>query len=470
MPKSRSRKRGGPPPQRPQAGRRPVQEAAPVATPAAGAQSGNPFADARAFQPLPAGAPLPVLPPEEVSERIESLDFLRGFAVMGILIANVVMFALPDITAVNPFAWGMTSTADMGAWLFTFLFVDGKMRALFALMFGASMLLVMESAETRGEDGLAAHRRRMWALLPIGIAHFVLLWSGDILVQLAIAGLVGTRLARMEQLSLLKWGLGLIALQWVMALGVALSPYWVRSAGLAAGASADSLASWRAYADALGIAPSATVAASLSVHASGYGAIVLDRLTHLSESAFVILWLGLVETLGFMAFGMAMLKGGFLAGQWTVSQYRSTWLRAWLVGLLPMAGLGAWVLISRDPLAAQASVIGWSVPLRLPITIGYAALMMLLCDGFMRGWLREAIISVGRLALSAYLLSSLVMTTLFYGYGGNLFGSMGRFKLLLVAIVANAGLLLVCWLWRRQWGQGPVERLWRRMARGVAKN
>jgi uncharacterized protein len=131
-----------------------------------------------------------------------------------------------------------------------------------------------------------------------------------------------------------------------------------------------------------------------------------------------------------------------------------------------MVGLAAWIVSSGDPLAAQASILGWSLPLRLPLAVGHAALAMLLCDGLVRGWLRDAVIAVGRLALSAYLLTSLIMTTLFYGYGAALYGTLGRAALLAVAAGATGLLLLVCWGWRRQFGQGPIERLWRLAARG----
>ncbi len=464
MPKSRSRKRGPQSPRRTDKG-----GTAPVPASSSGARvavaPGSAFADAEATRP-PVLPDLPVFTPDEVSERIVSLDFLRGLAVIGILFANLVAFGLPNIAGANPFAIGMTSGADVAAWLLTFLLVDGKMRALFSLMFGASMLLVMESAETRGQDGLAAHRRRMVMLIPIGLAHYALLWDGDILVQLAIAGLIGTRLARLDQLALLKWGLGLIALQWVLAMVAVLPPYWLRAAADAAGASPASIAAWRAYADVLGIAPSAAVAADIAVHQSGYGVILMARLSHVGQAVLDLLHFGLIETLGFMAFGMAMLKGGFLAGQWDRAQYRATWLRAWLVGLVPMAGLAGWVLASRDPVTAQAVAIGWSVPLRLPTAIGHAALAMLLCDGLVRGWLRDAIVALGRLALSGYLLSSLLMTTLFYGYGLALYGSLGRAALLGIAAAGAAVLLAMAWLWHRRLGQGPAERVWRAMARG----
>jgi uncharacterized protein len=174
----------------------------------------------------------------------------------------------------------------------------------------------------------------------------------------------------------------------------------------------------------------------------------------------------LPELLAFMALGMAMLKGGFLSGQWTAEQYRATWRRAYLVGLVPMAGLAAWVLIARDPLAAEAAGFGWSVPLRLPLAAAHAALALGLAIRFPENAVVGAVRAVGRMALSNYLLCSLVATTLFYGYGVGLFGRLDRAALLLCALAGWVIMLSWSTLWRRHWRQGPAEWLWRRLARG----
>ncbi len=152
------------------------------------------------------------------SNRIDALDFLRGLAVMGILLANMVAIGLPSAAQLSPFTLGVDGPLDMAAWAFNFLFVDGKFRALFAIMFGASMLLVMESAELDGRDGFAVHRKRMIWLAAFGIAHHLLIWSGDILLPLAVAGLIATALVRYDTLGLIKWALGLLALQWAIDL------------------------------------------------------------------------------------------------------------------------------------------------------------------------------------------------------------------------------------------------------------
>jgi uncharacterized protein len=402
------------------------------------------------------------------SNRIDALDFLRGLAVMGILLANVVAIGLPAAAQLSPFTLGVHGPLDLAAWAFNFLFVDGKFRALFAMMFGASTLLVMESAELDGRDGFAAHRKRMIWLAIFGVAHHLLIWSGDILLPLALAGLIGMALVRYDTLSLIKWALGLLALQWAIDLVAVLPPFALRSAALAPGASADLVARWRELSDAFEGAGSGAVGADVALHSSGYGMILAARAREFGRDFINIMLFVLPELLAFMALGMAMLKGGFLSGQWTEEQYRATWRRAYVVGLVPMMGLAAWVLIAGDPLAAEAAGFGWSLPLRLPLAAAHAALALAFATRFPDHMLVGLVRAVGRMALSNYLLCSLVATTLFYGYGAGLFARFDRSALLLGAI--GGWVIMMAWstLWRRRWRQGPAEWLWRRLARGKA--
>ena len=114
--------------------------------------------------------------------RIAPLDGLRGAAVMGILLMNIAAFALPQAAYVNPLADRGAGAADLAVWAIMFALVDGKMRAIFSILFGAGIVLVLRKAEEAGQDGASIHFRRMGALLAIGVLHFFLIWWGDILV------------------------------------------------------------------------------------------------------------------------------------------------------------------------------------------------------------------------------------------------------------------------------------------------
>ena len=141
--------------------------------------------------------------------RIATLDIVRGVAVMGILAMNIVDFAMPTQAYMNPAAYGTHSTADLAAWIFAFIFIDGKMRGLFSLLFGASMLLVIEGAEAKGENATAIHYRRMLWLGAIGLLHYYLIWHGDILFCYAVAGMVASFFYQKSPQSLIVWGFGI---------------------------------------------------------------------------------------------------------------------------------------------------------------------------------------------------------------------------------------------------------------------
>src|SRR5688500_17884960 len=109
-------------------------------------------------------------------ERIITLDILRGVAVMGILAMNIVGFSMPEPAYSSPLAYGGSTGIDLFVWTFNFILIDGKMRGLFSLLFGASMLLVVERAAAKGENEACIHYRRMTWLLLFGLALLYFLW------------------------------------------------------------------------------------------------------------------------------------------------------------------------------------------------------------------------------------------------------------------------------------------------------
>ncbi|WP_420893868.1 DUF418 domain-containing protein, partial [Sphingomonas sanguinis] len=139
-----------------------------------------------------ADGPDPIPTPVETSprERLLTLDALRGVAVMAILLANLPGFALPGPAYSNPLAWGGARGADLVAWFLTEIFVNGRMRGLFSMLFGASTLLILTRADAAGRNGAALHLRRMAVLFLFGMAHLTFIWSGDILAHYALVGVI----------------------------------------------------------------------------------------------------------------------------------------------------------------------------------------------------------------------------------------------------------------------------------------
>src|SRR5687767_11103114 len=140
-------------------------------------------------------------------ERIVTLDFVRGIAVLGILFPNVVAHGYPFLAYYWPDGLTGGSTAlDRWVWLFQFVLIDGKLRGLFTLLFGAGIYLFMERAWTRGATRRLQARRLFWLAL-FGLAHFYLIWFGDILFLYAVSGFAVLAMIGWQTKTQLKVGL-----------------------------------------------------------------------------------------------------------------------------------------------------------------------------------------------------------------------------------------------------------------------
>ena len=147
----------------------------------------------------------PTLAPVRFEERISALDTVRGFALLGILVMNILGFGLPDAASWNPAAAGGSTGWNLFTWALTEVLADGKMRAIFSLVFGASVLLLVEriSRKGTGVDVADIHYRRMLWLLLFGLIHAYLIWFGDILFPYALMGLLLFPLRKLSPRALL---------------------------------------------------------------------------------------------------------------------------------------------------------------------------------------------------------------------------------------------------------------------------
>ncbi|HEX8640043.1 MAG TPA: DUF418 domain-containing protein [Allosphingosinicella sp.] len=397
--------------------------------------------------------------------RIAALDVVRGVAVMGILAMNIVAFAMPFAAYMNPLAFGMESWADMASWVFSFIFIDGKMRGLFSLLFGASMLLVMERAEAAGQSPARVHYSRMVWLLVFGLIHFYFIWYGDILSGYALIGMIAFFFRGLPPKKLAVWGSVFILVELLVVVCFAFHIDQLRDAAWAPGADAAAAREWLELEKQFGVPSQAVLAEKMAMFHGPWLGLVHDRLLERwSEPFAALLYFGW-ETLAYMLFGMAALKTGFFRGQWRAIDY----FKVVAVGLavtVPAYALLAWVVADEGfsiPMIF-AIVIGATGLFRPLMVVAYAALFILIARG--RGPLVQRIGAAGRAAFTNYLGTSLLMTTLFYGYGLGLFGELSRVELWLVVVPMWALMLLWSKPWLDRYRYGPLEWLWRSLARG----
>jgi uncharacterized protein len=390
--------------------------------------------------------------------RVASLDLIRGVAVLGILAINIAGFAGPSAGTLSPNLPLPTGPWDEAAFALSFVLFEGKMRALFAILFGASMALFIDKAEADGRDGDMLQAARLGWLLLFGVLHYVLLWWGDILFAYAACGFILLLLHRLPARLL---GAGAAALFVVLHLAGMLEtmPMVTAEELVRLGqASADQAAAVARYHGYLATAARQEIAQ----YTGSFGHILAIKLR---DHPF---WLvqgvgdGFGEFLPMMVLGLVLQRRGFFAGNW-----RPTWMLTLGLGST-LAGLGAtlaalaWLWPRHFPPIAMDAALRYSLALpHLCMALGYAALLVLATPWLACTRLGRRIADAGRMAFSNYLATTMGMTALFYGWGLGLFGRVG--PLVQWAFVLLGWALMLAWSspWLRHWRRGPLEWLWR---------
>ena len=403
------------------------------------------------------------LPAGETAKRIITLDVIRGIAVMGIFSVNVIAFAFIFPAYMNPAAAGGHQGVDLATWLINFVLIDGKMRSLFSMLFGASMLLVIERAVAAGRSGRATHFRRMIVLALFGLAHFYFIWFGDILFLYAVIGMIAFLFIRKRPKSLLIWAAGFFLLNAAM---MAASSAYFQAADKeahAADATPAEIKEWN-KAIAWGAQSEEKTKRDIVIHRGS----AVERAEHMLTNRLLEPFGSLIffgpETLALMLLGMAGYKSGFLTGEWSDRRYRSIAVWTLAIGALASAVL-AWMTWRSNfylPLVFLNMVVA-QLPFRIMMAIGYAALIIVVFREASR--VRDRFAAVGRAAFTNYLGTSILGVLIFYGDGLALYQRLSRFEAWLT--VPLIWLLMLAWSkpWLDRFHYGPFEWLWRSLAR-----
>lgn len=408
--------------------------------------------------------------PAALPPRLTELDAIRGLAVMGILLMNIISFSMPFGAYVNPLSWGGTSVADMTVWTVNQLLFEGRMRGLFALLFGVSALLVMERGDARdavgGGNGTAIHMRRMVALALLGFLHSVLIWDGDILLHYALLGLLIPFLRPLppgKSLALAATLLIVTTIAWSVAMGGAL---YLEHQANGVGVSPGVIEQARVMMEGFPVPGDAGDVADLELLRGGYGPILAHRFGNAPGLIYDLLYFLGPETLSFMMIGMALWQTGFFTGGWDDRQLKRLMIWCYAISMPVLALLTWWAFASGfDPIVMMGDFVAWAVPFRVIGAVGHLALAMLIVRRLQGSAMVARIAATGRMALSNYLATSIVMTTVFYGYGFGLFGQVERAPLYGFVIAMWAAMLLWSKPWLDRFAYGPFEWLWRSLSR-----
>lgn len=367
-------------------------------------------------------------------------------------------FAAPTSATYSPNLPQPGSPADNWAFAVMLVVFEGKMRALFSILFGASLLLFVDRQDQQGRDGTILQVRRLLWLALFGWLHFALLWDGDVLFLYACVGLGALFLRRTppEQLVILALPLFLVWQAWGIA-------SWMPSAILEQQASQSAATDQqrRDYAK-IAVEKRREDQADMVNSLSTYSSEVQSRQADHPGYPLAILAAFWGETLSYIMIGMALLGSGFFAGHWPRRRMALLSIGATATGLAATLAFAAWAHPRGYPEMAMHMAITYllSIP-HLLTALGYAALLVLAAPRLLATGLGKRIEAAGRMAFSNYIACTIVMCAIFYGWGLGLFGRFGAAERWLFVLLGWLAMLGWSRWWLQRFRQGPLEWLWR---------
>lgn len=390
--------------------------------------------------------------PIATAERIEILDILRGFAVLGILAVNAIAFAWPGLMSFRtmdvPFS--MEGANRVAVWVVD-VFFHNKHRTLFSMLFGISVYLVGGERSDRARGALL--RRRLLFLALFGLIHGLALWFGDILLLYAWSGLFMMLARSWSPAKLMRVGLLLIA-----AVGL------VEFGAEAAGALFRPDAGSAEFARQLAMAKAETLDTIAAVRSGWRGAMVENlKMWALVQGGSLLVYV--FATVGLMMVGLSLFKTGFLAGRASSRVYAAA--LALGVAITAAQGVSHWLVLDPGPASNLLSVTNDGLNQLAPlVTLAWVGLLILMTRHGL-GSVTRRLAPVGRMAFTNYLTQTIIMATIFYmPWGPHLYGKVEPAGLW--AIVVGIWLLQLIWspLWLSRFEMGPLEWIWRCLTYG----
>jgi len=432
--------------------------------------------------PIATTALMPESPgPVSRPQRISSLDVLRGVAVLGILMMNIVFWAMPGICYEDPgVVKGDAQGANLWAWIVTTMFFEGTFRTLFSMLFGAGVILLTSRLEARMNErepgGLTVadiyYRRNIW-LIVFGAFHaYVMLWIGDILYIYGLVGLVLYPFRRQSPAKLAAMAILMLAIvdatyqyeSWHtrrLSADAAFVQAIEAGGGELTTEDQRTLEQWKQKV-AERKPGEAAIARRIARGHDGYVATFVRQAPTAAYFESKLTYRNMFwDAAGMMFLGMALMKLGVLSGNRSNRAYWMMLMAGYAFGLA-VNSFETWSVIRAD-FSIESMAFAWTTYDigRLAMTIGHIGAIMLVIRSGALAWLIARLAACGQMALTNYLMQSVICGLIFNGYGLAQFGQWQRWQLYLA--VAGVWIVQLLWSpwWLRHFQFGPAEWLWR---------
>ncbi|MDQ0298727.1 uncharacterized protein J2S78_001135 [Salibacterium salarium] len=386
-------------------------------------------------------------------ERLITLDIIRGFALLGILFANMATFKSPTFQSQSmPSELATLPTGILNQWsqFALDLFVNGKFYPMFSFLFGLGFYLFYERLQEKGLASSKMYQRRMVFLLVIGFIHLVFIWSGDILFTYALAGFFLLLFIHRTPKTIMIWALGLLLTSSIVMGFLSLVSNFIMV---------------MQQNDSFEEQAQAAVANAQAIYSSGtYMEILNFRLSDEVPIVVTNLILSVPNVLGLFLIGLYVGKKGWIQNP---AQYQAAWKKLFFISLISGGLLSFLFAFLNNGLFPTPAWFSAGAASGLNIVAGplfmlfYVTGAVLLCQRKAITRFFKPIAFVGQMALTNYLLQSIICSLIFYGFGLQLYGTIDTVTGLLITVVIYIGQIMLSWFWMGNYSQGPLEKLWR---------
>ncbi|WP_346764094.1 DUF418 domain-containing protein [Psychrobacillus sp. BL-248-WT-3] len=380
-----------------------------------------------------------ILPTQE-KERIISIDVMRGFALLGIFVVNMLFFHGPYIY-VNPYDWYQTPS-DQETYKWIDIFVQGSVYPLFAMLFGYGLAMQFMKSEAKGTSFSRLAVRRLLILLGIGCIHAFLIWSGDILITYALAGLCLIVLMKLKPL----WLIIIAAVLYLIPNGLLTGLVYLMT----------------------------KVAPEESVLYTAIQKVEESAVAYSQGSWFDVFGQRLADWFYMQGYGLnvvlilctilPLLMIGSAAAKLRLIERARELKLFWIITVIVTMAAGTaikWLPFNKgDDLFTMTVQDTFGGPLQ---AIAYGGFLALICTIPIVGKLLSPIAKAGRMSMTIYLMQSILATTIFYGYGFGLYGKVDIATGTWMAIGIYVIQIIFAEIWFTKFKQGPVELLWRKL-------
>ena len=383
------------------------------------------------------------------NNRIHSIDLLRGFAILGILIMNITNFSQVNIAYMNPTIGAGLEGYNQYFHAFNYIFADTRFMSIFSILFGAGVFLFSRNAEIKGKRAGVLHFKRMFWLLLFGFVHAYFIWSGDILVAYAICGCFIFFLRKKSIRTLLVMS----TLLFIIPLTFNLMTYY--------GMTSDELESTFAF-----FHPNPEqIATEIKTMQGSFNEQMTIRLKNAIEfQTFVFLIETFWRTTAMMLLGMILFRKGILSADKSILYYKKMVLVGFVPGLI-LSIIGLNQAYDFEWSGTYVMNIGTNYKLisGFFMAIGYIGLVMWFFKKGIFKNLQRRLQATGRMAFTNYIGMSLICTLIFNGHGLGFFGTFDRLQQFLVVISVWVLILILSPLVLKKYKFGPLEWMWRKL-------